>query len=330
MDAGWQNAGSRRQAFYSNLSPGRYRFVVRASNGDNLWNEAGATLDMDVPPAFNQTIWFRSLCVFAALLGLWGILRLRIRQTVAKVQAQFRERMLERERIAGELHDTLLQGYLAASLHVHAGFGRLAEDSPAKQPLSRALELMDKASEESRIALRGIRSSQLGDLDLGQALSRVPQELAASSDIGFRVRVEGHPRSLRPILLDDVYRIGREAIVNAFQHAGATKIEVEVEYAANRLRMLVQDNGCGIDAQLLQSGKEGHWGLKGIRERAERIGGKLSLLSNPGAGTQVVLTVAGELAFQSEDAGKRRRWIHRLFRTDSVHSEQDERGNPDE
>src|SRR5271170_1413902 len=316
MDAGWQNVGSRRQAFYSNLSPGRYRFVVSASNGDNLWNEAGASMNFDVPPAFFQTIWFRSLCVLAAILGLWGILRLRIRQTVATVQAQFRERMFERERIAGELHDTLLQGYLSASLQVHAAFGRLAEDSPAKQPLRRALELIGKASEESRIALRGIRSSQLGDLELGQALSRVPQELAATAEVGFRVRVEGRPRSLRPVLLDDVYRIGREAIANAFQHAGATNIEVEVEYDANRLRLLVQDNGCGIDAQLLQAGKAGHWGLKGIRERAERIGGKLNLLSNPGVGTQVILTVAAEFAFQPGEVRKKRGWVHRLFRPD--------------
>jgi signal transduction histidine kinase len=330
VDAGWQNAGSRRQAFYTNLPPGKYQFVVSASNGDNLWNEAGATMNMEVPPAFNQTIWFRSLCVLAAMLGLWGILRLRIRQTLAKVQAQFRERMLERERIAGDLHDTLLQGYLSASLQVHAAFGRLTEDSPAKQPLRRALELIGKASEESRIVLRGIRSSQLGDLDLGQALSRVPQELAASADVGFRVRVEGRPRSLRPVLLDDVYRIGREAIVNAFQHSGAADIQVELEYASNRLRLLVQDDGCGIDAQMLQSGKAGHWGLKGMRERAERIGAKLNLLSNPGAGTQVVLTVAGELAFEPEDVGKRRGWVHRPFRPDSGQSEQDERGNPDE
>ncbi len=314
VDAGWQNADSRRQAFYSNLSPGRYRFVVSASNGDNLWNEAGASMNMEVPPAFNQTIWFRSLCVLAAVLGLWGILRLRIRQTVSKVQAQFRERMLERERIAGDLHDTLLQGYLSASLQVHAAFGRVAEDSPAKQPLRRALELIGKASEESRIVLRGIRSSQLGDLELEEALSRVPQELAASADIGFRVRVEGRPRSLRPVLLDDVYRIGREAIVNAFQHAGATKIEVEVEYAANRLRMLVQDNGCGIDAQLLQSGKAGHWGLTGIRERAERIGAEVNLFSNSGAGTQVVLTIPGELAFHPGDGVKERGWVDRLLR----------------
>jgi signal transduction histidine kinase/ligand-binding sensor domain-containing protein len=330
VDAGWQNAGSRRQAFYNNLPPGKYRFVVSASNGDNLWNEAGAAVNLEVPPAFNQTIWFRSLVVLAAMVGLWGILRFRIRQTVAKVQAQFRERTLERERIAGDLHDTLLQGYLGASLQAHAAFGRLAEDSPARQPLRRALELMGKASEESRIALRGIRSSQLGDTELGQALSRVPQELAATSDVEFRVRVEGRPRSLRPVLLDDVYRIGREAIVNAFQHAGATNIEVEVEYAANRLRVLVQDNGCGIDAQLLQSGRPGHWGLKGMRERAERIGGRLNLFSNPGAGTQVILTVAGELAFQPEDVGKRRGWVHRLFRPYTNHFDSEEMEERDE
>jgi len=142
--------------------------------------------------------------------------------------------------------------------------------------------------------------------------------------------VEGRPRSLRPVLLDDVYRIGREAIVNAFQHAGATNIEVEVEYAANRLRVLVQDNGCGLDAQLLQSGKAGHWGLKGIRERAERIGAKLNVFSNPGAGTQVVLTIAGELAFEPEEVGKRRGWVLRLFRPDSGNSERAEKEDRDE
>jgi signal transduction histidine kinase/ligand-binding sensor domain-containing protein len=314
IDAGWRDAGSRRQAFYNDLPPGMHRFVVSASNGDNVWNESGATLDIDVPAAFDQTTWFRSLCVLGALLGLSGILRLRIRQTVAKVQAQLRERTLERERIAGDLHDTLLQDYLSASLQAHAAFGRLAEDSPAKQPLRRALELMGKASEESRIALRGLRSSQLGDLELGQAFSRVPQELPAPADVGFRVRVEGRPRSLRPVLLDDVYRIGREAIVNAFQHAGATNIEVELEYATNRLRVMVQDDGCGIDDHMLQSGKPGHWGLKGMRERAERIGAKLNLFSNRGAGTQVVLTVAARLAFEPEEVGKRRRWFLRLFR----------------
>ena len=326
----WQEVGTRRQAFYTNLPPKQYRFRVIACNNDGVWNDSGTSLDFFVGPAYYQTIWFRSLSVLATMLGLWGILRLRIRQTVAKVQAQFRERMLERERIAGDLHDTLLQGYLSASLHAHAAFGRLAEDSPAKQPLGRALELIGKASEESRMALRGIRSSQLGDLELGQALSRVPQELAAPADVGFRVRVEGRPRSLRPVLLDDVYRIGREAIVNTFQHAGATNIEVEVEYAANRLRMLVQDNGCGIDAQTLQSGKAGHWGLKGMRERAERIGGKLNLFSNPGAGTQVVLTVAAQLAFEPEDVGKRRGWVHRLFRPYSGHSEQAKMEDRDE
>ena len=330
VDAGWRDAGSRRQAFYNDLPPGKYQFVVIASNGDNLWNEAGATMNMEVPPAFNQTTWFRSLCVLTTMLGLWGILRLRVRQSVANVRAQFRERMRERERIAADLHDTLLQGYLSASLQAHAAFGRLAEDSPARQPLRRALELMGKASEESRIALRGIRSSQLGDLELGEALSRVPQEFAAFADVGFRVRVEGRSRSLRPVLLDDVYRIGREAIVNAFQHSGATKIEVEVEYAADRLRMLVQDNGCGIDAQLLQSGKPGHWGLKGIRERAERIGAEVNLFSNPGAGTQVVLTLPGELAFHSEGAVKKRGWINKLLRLRPNHFDHEEMEDRDE
>ena len=198
VDAGWRDAGSRRQAFYNHLPPGKYRFVVRASNGDNLWNEAGASMNMEVPPAFNQTTWFRSLCVLAAMLSLWGI-ALRARpdrrsETSGAVSGGGRQRERER-RPTGRRCPS--QGSVDAR-SAHAAFGRLAEDSPARQPLGRALELMGKASEESRIVLRGIRSSQLGDLrGLGAALSRVPQEFAGVGDVGFRVRVEGRPQISR-------------------------------------------------------------------------------------------------------------------------------------
>jgi signal transduction histidine kinase len=178
------------------------------------------------------------------------------------------------------------------------------EDSPAKLLLSRVLELMGNVIEEGRNAVRGLRSSDSAPIDLEQAFSRIREELAVSESIDFRVIVEGRPRPLHPILRDEIYRIGREALVNAFRHSGASNIEVELEYAPKQLRVLVRDNGRGIDAQVLRSGRDGHWGLRGMRERAERIGARLSVWSSATAGTEVELSVPSQVAFQLQPADR--------------------------
>jgi signal transduction histidine kinase len=193
-------------------------------------------------------------------------------------------------------------------MQLHVAVERLPDDSAAKPPLGRVLQLMGQVIEEGRNAVRGLRSSQSASMDLEQAFSRIRNELAVQNETGeqtgFRVIVEGRPRPLHPIIRDEVYSIGREALVNAFRHSQAKNIEVEVEYLAKRLRILVRDDGCGIAPQVLQSGREGHWGLPGMRERAERIGARLKLRSRVATGTEVELYVPGYVAFQPQPSQK--------------------------
>jgi signal transduction histidine kinase len=223
--------------------------------------------------------------------------RFRLHQSDWQLTARFEERFAERKRIAQELHDTLLQGFISASMQLHVAVDRLAVDSAAKAPLNRVLQLIGYAIEEGRNALRGIRSSPGGWYDLEGAFSRIQQELAIEEPIDFRFIVEGRPRPLQPLIRDEVYRIGHEALVNAFRHSGASRIEVELEYATKYLRILVRDNGCGIDPEVLQAGRDGHYGMPGMQERAKLVGGKLAVWSEPDAGTEVELTIPASVAY---------------------------------
>jgi signal transduction histidine kinase len=220
------------------------------------------------------------------------------RELSRQLSVRFQDRFAERARIARELHDTLLQGFISASMQLHVAADRLPADSPAKAPLGRVLQLMEQAIEQGRNAVRGLRSSPGGSYDLEQAFSRIQQELDIEEPVDFRVIVEGRPRSLHPVIGDEVYRIGREALVNAFRHSKASRIEVELEHAAKYLRLRVRDNGSGIDAQMLRAGREGHWGLTGMRERTERINARLKVWSCAGAGTEIELSVPGHIAYQ--------------------------------
>jgi signal transduction histidine kinase len=212
--------------------------------------------------------------------------------------------LAERTRIAQELHDTLLQDFLSASMQLHVANDRLPLDSPAKPLVSRVLDMMGRAIEEGRNTVQGLRSSSCGSQDLEQAFSRIQQELAVMQGARFRVIVEGVPRPLRPAIGDDVYLIGREALANAFRHSGASEIEVELEYATDQLRVLVRDNGCGISNDALQSTRDGHWGLSGMHERAERIGARLRILSRLSAGIEIELSVPSQIAYIPRDSDR--------------------------
>lgn len=312
FDRGWNGPVERREAIYTNLNPGSYQFHVTASSGSGLWNGAIATLDFEVAPEFWQTWWFRVCVLAAAALGILALYRFRLRQLTRQMNVRFEERLSERTRIAQELHDTLLQGFLSASMQLHVAVDRLPPESPARKSLGRVLELMTQVIDEGRNAVRGLRSAQNASLNLEQAFARVQQELAIEDDIGFRVIVDGQPRPLHPVLRDEVYRIGREALVNAFRHSQARNIEIELEYAPSRFRVLVRDNGCGLDSQMLQAGREGHWGLPGMRERAERIGAKLHVFSRSAAGTEVELSIPSHIAFQTKSSRRGLGWFSRL------------------
>lgn len=313
-DASWQDVGARRQAFYTNLPPGRYRFRVIACNNDGVWNEEGAALAFHIAPAFYQTYWFLLLCTAGAACLTWGAHRWRVRRVAARLDLQFRERLAERTRIAQDLHDTLLQGFFSASMQLHAADSQLPSDSPAKPQVGRVIELMGQVIEQGRRAVGGLRSDRRAALNLEEAFSRVRQELSVQDTTAFGVEVEGEPRPLHPVIWDEVFLIGQEALVNAFRHSGAAGIKVRVGYTGHHLRVSVSDDGSGIDAGLLRSGREGHWGIAGMRERAERIGGRLKFQSHPGAGTRVELTVPGHVAFTKGPLARKAGRLDKLLR----------------
>ncbi|PYS19807.1 MAG: hypothetical protein DMG17_01140 [Acidobacteria bacterium] len=207
--------------------------------------------------------------------------------------------LAERIRIAQELHDTLLQGLISASMQLQVALESLPLDSPPKPPLTRILQLLKQAIEESRNAVLRLRSSSGENLGLEHAFSEVNQEFDFQQQIAFRIVVVGRPRTLRGAVHEHVYLIGREALINAFRHADAKNIEVELEYAPRRLRVAVRDDGRGIDKRL-QAELYKHWGLLGMRERSEKIGAKLRIWSRHMAGTEVELSVPGRVAFGGE------------------------------
>jgi signal transduction histidine kinase len=212
--------------------------------------------------------------------------------------------LAERTRIAQELHDTLLQGFFAVSMHLHTTVDLLPADSPARSQLSEVLRLVDRTVDEGRRAVQGLRLPHLPGGSLGEALARVPNELHLPTLAGFRVVVHGKERKLADGLFEEVYRIGREAILNAFRHSRAKLIEAEIEYRPTELRIAVRDDGCGIDTLQLQHHRSGHWGLLGMRERAERIGARLCLLSKVALGTEVELRVPNRIAFDQNGVSR--------------------------
>jgi ligand-binding sensor domain-containing protein/signal transduction histidine kinase len=309
FDTQWSESGVARETTYNGLAPGPYRFHVVASNSDGVWNEAGATVAFEVLPAFYQTAAFRLFCILlaAGMLGFFYVLRLR--SLVSAMQARFEERLAVREKLARNLHDTLLQGIYSASLHFDLANTRLPEDSAAKPALQRGVELLRQVSQEGRSALRSLRAPHAASDSLEQALSLLPKEFALPESIDFVVATEGQPRVLRPLVRDEVYLITREAVLNAFRHSRSTKIEVEVDYMSRNLLIIVRDNGCGIESQVVRTGREGHWGLAGMRERAEKLGGKLQVLSRVNAGTEIQISVPGPLAFHDASVSRLWKWL---------------------
>jgi signal transduction histidine kinase/ligand-binding sensor domain-containing protein len=313
VDESWSRPITEHQVTYNNLDSGTYRFRVIASNSDGLWNSAESDVSFKIQPAYWQTWWFRLSGLLAGILAILLLVRLRMRAMAARMNMRFEERLAERTRIARELHDTLLQGFMSASMQLHVADERLPEDSPAKPLLGRVLQLMGRVIDEGRNTVRGLRSTDVIGQNLEEEFSRIQKDLAISTQSEFRVIVEGAPRPLRPVVHDEIYFVGREALANAFRHSGATEVVAEIEYSASHLRLLISDNGCGMDPQFLTTGRDGHWGLSGMRERAERIGGKLKVLSMASAGTEIHLSVPSRLAFEPEFSSRQRLWFSRLF-----------------
>lgn len=303
-DADWHDVGNRRQAFYNDLPPRRYRFRVAAANNSGVWNEAGASLDFSVDPAYYQTMWFRALVVAAFLAIVAGLYLLRVRQLRRAFDLRMQERVGERLRIARDLHDTLLQSFQGVLLKFSAAAFTLPDSAvESREKLEGIIEQARDAISEGRDAVQGLRSSTLISNDLARSIGLCGEELAReqgdSHAAGFRVNVEGEPRDLPPLMRDEVYRIALEALRNAFRHAEATEIEVELRYGPRRFTLRIRDDGKGIDQQVLRTGgRTGHHGLPGMHERARLAGGSLAVWSRPGTGTEIELTISAAVAYR--------------------------------
>jgi signal transduction histidine kinase/ligand-binding sensor domain-containing protein len=318
QDNDWRELLNVRRVEYTNLPPHHYTFRVIACNNSGVWNDAGAALEFSVLPAFYQTNGFRVLCIFGFFALLWSIYRLRVEQMQRQFNIALDARVNERTRIARELHDTLLQNFHGLMFQFQAA-SRLMLRKPdeAKQSLDDAIGETKKALAESREAIQDLRSEPIAKGNLAELLMLTSRELAESSrnehSPVFDLIEEGKRQALSSTVSDDVCRIALELMRNAYQHAHAQRIEVEMRYGDSMFRLRVRDDGRGIDPRTLrEGGRAGHWGLRGLRERAERIGAHLDLWSEPGNGTEVQLLVPASIAFQISPAGYRAKSLRKV------------------
>ncbi|EJL33395.1 sensor histidine kinase [Novosphingobium sp. AP12] len=306
VDTNWTDAGSRRQAIYTNLLPGHYVFRVTAVSSAGMASAHEATLQVFIQPAFYQTWWFYVVLTLAAALTIWLVYRWRMRAMAVRIADRLQGRMGERERIARELHDTLLQGFQGLILRFQSVANRLPKGEALRPEMDQALDLAEAVLVEGRNRVRDLRTAPG---NLSETLTEIAQEMAAAWPAAFALTVEGTPRALHAAVNDEIRCIGEEAIRNAFRHARARSIEAVLTYRARELRFHLRDDGAGLPADVLANGaREGHFGLVGMRERATRVGGSLTISSRANAGTEIVAAVPGAAAYVAE-GGTGRWWI---------------------
>ena len=299
----WREVVNDREVQYTNLPPKHYKFRVIACNNSGVWNEEGAALDFVIPPAWYQTNWFRAACVAAFLALLWAAYQLRVRQLAYQFNMRLDERVAERTRVARDLHDTLLQSFQALLPLFQVGIKKLPEGAvDSRKTLQLALDRASDAIGEGRDAIKGLRMSTTEKNDLAMAIRTIGEEFAAGENgqnsISFQLLVEGTPLNLHPILRDEVYRLATEALRNSFRHADAKNVEVEIRYDEKYFRLRVRDDGKGIPSDVLsRDGREGHYGLPGMRERAKLVGGKLTIWTEMDSGTEIELVIPGARAY---------------------------------
>lgn len=294
----WQDAGRRRAAYFTNLSPGKYNFSVWASNDNGAWVPQSTSIAFTIPPTAVQTAWFKVLCVLAALALLWLLFRLQRRRAAIQARRRLEERLAERERIARELHDTLLQSVQGMILQFEAVALRTPKAEPNRALMDSALQTAESVLNEGRDRVQGLRQVGIAGYGIVEGLTEVAAVLASGVRPRLRVETQGEARPLHPIVEEEFHAIGREAMINAVRHADAGNIHVDIVFSRRELQLVVQDDGRGIDPAILAAGgRQGHWGLKGMEERATRMRARFRLSSRPGEGTRVTVTLSASLAF---------------------------------
>jgi ligand-binding sensor domain-containing protein/signal transduction histidine kinase len=288
FDRDWVDGGDRRVAYYTNLGPGEYRFLVVASNNDGVWSRTPASFAFRLEPHFYRTYWFYALVLLLAALVAWQLYALRLRQ----VRARFGAVLQERNRIAREIHDNLAQEILGISVQLEI----VARQMPvsldaARTHLDRARSLVRSSVAEARRYVWDLRSQSLDERDLPAALAEMTRRLTAESSVQTHFHVGGTFRPLAPPVENNLLRIGQEAVGNAVRHAQARTISVSLDFDAREVRLGVKDDGRGFDPRAYDDGAGGHFGLVGMRERAEQMGGSAVVTSAHGEGTEVVVRI---------------------------------------
>ncbi|MYM71721.1 hypothetical protein GTP56_05855 [Duganella sp. FT134W] len=298
LESGWRDAGARRTAFYTNLSPGQYRFEVSAMNEDGVWSTTPGVLAFSITPAFTQTLWFKAMCGLVVLGALYLLYCWRLALATRRMAERMGERRRERERIARTLHDNFLQSVQTLMIFFSQVKKGLSPTDPAQKRIDAALDAADLVLNEGRSQVHELRSNTLQE-ELDSALAGVGQALAEQHGVRFALEVTGAPAPLREEIAAEAYAIAREAMLNAFRHANSDDVRVTLAYTRKHLVLTVADRGQGLSAEVLAAGERpGHWGLPGMRERAESVGGTLAVHSAAGAGTRIILRLPGRRAYR--------------------------------
>src|SRR5467141_334001 len=304
FDRSWSEPTAAREAVYTNLSPGSYRFRVMASNSYGQWNDSEAAISLEVDPAHWQTWWFCASCVAAFLALLWALYQLRLRQVAWQFNIRLEERVSERTRMARDLHDTFLQTVEGSKLVADDALDHSTDAGRMRRAMGQLSVWLGQATQEGRAALNSLRTATTQTNDLAEGLRRMTEDGLVPSSMAFTFFVIGDAKEMHPIVRDEIYRIGYEAIRNACMHSRASRLEVELRYTHD-LTLRVRDNGTGIDPAVADRGKDAHFGLQGMRERAARIGGNLTLGSSSNSGTEIKLIVPGGIIFRKMTPARR-------------------------
>ena len=301
LDHTWSSDASFQQVVYGHLSHGSYTFRIMGSNALGAWNGPETDINFTIRPAFWQTWYFQVLLGMAMVAVAVALYRFRLMQLKKQLHRRFEDRLVERTRIAQDLHDTLLQDVISASMQLDVAQDDVPEDSAAKPQLRRVLQLMRQATVEGRAALRGLRTvDSLASLE--ETFRKLVDEFSHTAASTCEVKSRGTPRDLKPVVRDEVGRIGREAYINAVSHARAQQIAIVFDYGLRTFRFMVTDDGCGIDPEILRRGREGHWGLSGMKERATAMGCDLKIRSHTPGGTEVELSIPAAIAYSPKTA----------------------------
>jgi ligand-binding sensor domain-containing protein/signal transduction histidine kinase len=301
LDHQWTEVGSDlRRATYTTLPAATYKFRVQGATSSGVWGEPGVELRITILPPWWDMLWFRVVTGAFMLVFLGTLYKMRLRQVARQFNMRLDERVSERTRIARELHDTLLQNVQGLILKIHAITKRIPSADQTRQDIEKTLDYADQVLAEGRDRVRNLRASTIGFGELPRAFQHVVEAAAPNRSSTFKTVVEGTVLELHPIIREETYCVGREALINALTHSEARNIEAEITYDSRAFRLRIRDDGRGIDPDILEKGgRADHWGLQGMRERADRIGAKLDFWSRPGSGTEVELTIPAGRAYLS-------------------------------